>query len=1082
MLQIYKASAGSGKTYTLVLEYLLQLLRNTKPDVIGRAHEHLLAVTFTKKATAEMKQRIMNELYNLANDKPSNQRKELLQQLNISGEELQQRSRQALINILLRYSRFSVNTIDSFFQQIVRQFSHELGLNGAYTIDLDEKQIQEQAIDDMLFNLTPTDENGNRNALLDWIEQWALNNINEGEAWNPRNNISKLAEQIAKEKIQSTLKDTTAKLHDKVFIASYYKQLYAIIHNYTSSLQDVRQRAQNILNSFSLDKKDFSANTLNPFFKTDIPDSLSNTFIKCIDDRSCCHTKTCKCVGTIEAAYSAGLGECYRQMYDLVYGTKVRDYRTAVQITRHLYAIGLLGDVMNQIDATNQQLGRLPMSDVGYWLERITRQSDTPFVYEKLGQRLTYYMIDEFQDTSDRQWHNFKPLVSERIDSGGSSLIVGDVKQSIYRWRNSDWHLLADKLTTDIPQNHIETKQENYRSSKRVVEFNNSVMKLLSNELQKQFNTYYPDTPHQQTITSAYADATQTAKKELEGLVSLRILDADTFTQQALDLLPEYLQKAINQGARPTDIAILTRTHKEIAQITGYLSRKTYTRNGETHNYKFATQEGLLLTAHPAVLFVIDTLRTVINSNDKTLHLMRHFNYLRGCRQLSASEAMTLACAQTPPYQDTDSEVLAANSSDLFDYLQTIISSYQLDQWSGAHTYLTYLSDIVYQYMLANNSQIASFLEWWDITGCTRSIAAPEMDDAIHILTIHKSKGLEFPVVIVPFCNWDVAKIKSGTLLWTSTEQAPFNQLPIIGVSLSKKLSTTHFKDAYIEERINMIVDSLNLLYVAFTRAVQMLVVLCPQYKEPKNKDDDTYSNIGGQLSKLIAAVVSELQEASDIKLSDNQLEYGNPNLTINIEKDSTAEEQPLGRTYQIGDRLQQKSSSAEYLADSEQLNALNLGTLMHELLARLTTHNDLHTELKQMEDDGRITTEQKHQLKAEAEKFFKLIEHTDWFKPVWDRVLCEQDIILPHNTNWLKSFSEKTGIMLTKNNYRPDRIMIRGNNAVIIDYKFGKHQLDIYKKQVANYMQLLSEIGYNTEGNLVYVELAKIEQVKNER
>lgn len=1048
-LDIYRASAGSGKTFTLTRRYIEYLLS----DSHGRAHEHILAVTFTKKATGEMKSRIISELSNLATGRPSAHTDYLTSHLKIDAERLRERAHKALTDILRHYTRFSVSTIDSFFQQIVRQFAFELGLSGSFNLELDAKTIREQAVDELFFSLRPDTDDGTNQQLIGWLRRWSISNIEEGNPWNPRRQMLTLAEQLDKEQAFMLIRDTRSLLHDKTFLADYRSKLRQIISDYEDAYTRHQQLAKQLIASHGLSLTDFRRNALNDLYNgLDKADTAPGSLLlKAAESVDGCMTKNSPAADQIRACYDNGLAEHLRQLVQMRQGKSLSDYTTAKLISANLYATGILGDILSLIDMQNEQYDRLPMSYVGQLLRQVISQTDAPFVYERIGQQLRHFMIDEFQDTSRLQWDNLRPLVEETLasDAGsneaGNSMVVGDVKQSIYRWRNSDWHLLGHDIAEQITDNRQLTLDTNFRSSRTVVEFCGDMFERMADDVQRKYNDLYADPRFSDTLLTAYSDVRQHWHRDLSGMVTVKVIEGSgsAFEQEALDCIPQYVAEALSHGARGSDIAILTRGNKEIPAIATALIAQ---------GYEVATDEGLLLSSHPAVGFTIYTLRLLLQPDDLTLGLLRHVSFLKATTAMSHSECVQYAIEHEPQYLQLDEQLRQLHEYDLFTLAEHIIRLYGLDRRGDAATYLNTLLDCVYQFSATSPNSMTAFLEWWDTNSQKLSIATPQRDNAIRILTIHKSKGLEFAVVIVPLCKWQLCESSTSDKGWYRPQGEPFDKLPIACVNISQKLANTAFSDDYAEEVFNSYVDSMNMLYVALTRAAQRLVVFVPKTSGKEKKgEQETASNVG---SLLWQAVCREYDETGDL------FETGDHDWQVIHDSADACAMLPAGLHYQVGSRLRLKSSIGRY-GDSERISRLNLGNMMHELLSLVTTEDDAPRALRDMQEQGRLSEHQAAELSERLQAFFSFVGDHDWFKPVWDKVWCEQDIITPDHQL-----------------LRPDRVMIRGNEAVIIDYKFGTHESKQYQEQVRNYMLLLSQMGYSAHGYLVYAELEKIQEV----
>lgn len=616
MLNIYKASAGSGKTYTLAREYIRLLLLASLRD--ERAHSRILAVTFTKKATAEMKMRILKELNTLAKSpKQSNYYKDFIKELSLTEAELQTRASERLIALLEDYTHFAVSTIDGFFQQVVRQFARELALPATYNLTLDTEEVIEQAVDDILFAVHHTQDA----QAEDWLKEFAMHNVAQHNAWNPRESMQELAQCLMTEQLQIQLTAIRPLLTDKNLLRTYRKKLEA-------------------------------------------------------------------CVATFE---SAGLKGKRRNSMSEEQLQIVQDAATAEAILSNLNALGTLSDIAEQIRLTNIAENRLPISDINLLLNRVIDGSDTPFVYEKIGTRIQHFMIDEFQDTSILQWANFLPLIRESVDQGRDNLIVGDIKQSIYRFRNSDWHLL-EGVHRQIKENAQPEMKTNFRSSGVIVEANNQLFKQYVDYAAEALNSEVgvDNVDYGKTIRSAYSTLHQEPKhKEMPGRYELTFFDTtdkNALQQLSLDAMIEVVRDAVGRDIPTGDIAVLVRSRKEASLVASRLMEE---------GYEVESAEGLLLASHPAVEMLIMLLSLSLHPGDEMLTARLRLA-VASHRYQDQQEALQFAMGDEPLWSEEEQAILSeAEKLPLYEQMQLLIDGLQLTEWERAEAYLTDRKSVV---------------------------------------------------------------------------------------------------------------------------------------------------------------------------------------------------------------------------------------------------------------------------------------------------------------------------------------------------------------------------------------------------
>ncbi len=1041
MLSIYKASAGSGKTHTLTLEYLLMLFRdNQVRNQHFMPHSHILAVTFTKKATAEMKERILLALYTLSQSPSESQFfDDLSKQLRLDEKSIQTQARYLLIGILQDYNRFSVSTIDGFFQQVIRTFAMELGLSTTYDLAMDSNEVIQQAVDD-IFRKIRLQQEENQD-IISWITELTQHNIEENSSTNPHKLVSTFSQQLNKEELKRNINQLREFFANKDNIRTYQQQLLQITSNTIHHIAQIQQQATVLLSGVVGTRKhavsaflDYSATDL-------IEKGLNNQFLGVIDNPETLYTttKTTKAQQQeVMQIYHNGLHLLYEEMVQ-TFDTEVRDYHTAQAILNHLYTVGLLQDVAGQVETTNRQLGRVPISDVNTLIHEVIDGQEAPFIYERVGQYLRHFMIDEFQDTSALQWDNFLPLINEAESKGADNLIVGDTKQSIYRWRNSDW-----KLLNNVHQyfHHVQQPPmgNNWRSAKLLIHENESIIHHYAQWVDQTItqNGWKESTPLANAVASIYhTDAIhQEAKKDLPGLFQLQFFDGtkSDVEQRTLDAIDVQLRQLEQEGISWGRIAMLVRRNSDAELLANYLISK---------NYPVESAEGMRVQSHPAVQLLLAVMQQHLQpDNEVTQRIIQDLH--------------------APFSEQLHKEIELAFQLPLYELVQTLILSLELTSESSALPYLTAFQDQVYQFTKNRVSDLQAFLEYWEKKANKVTIPTSAITNAIRILTVHSSKGLEFDIVMLPFLNWDIQRIGQGEILWCKPNHEPFNQMPLVAVSLSSKLLKTHFCNEYINEIISQYIDNLNLTYVAFTRPKYRLYAYGQMYESNNNKIK--ISNVGQLLSYLYDQVI----DTTSLLQSDEEGVYtylrADNNPTIAPEKpNNTHTREAKYISTPIGNRLKLRSRAEDDYTQDTPLETIDLGILMHEWLENIRTWDDAPKALQQMRSEGKITAQQTPAMQEQLHNLQQLLQRegkTHWFDGSMS-ILTEQTIL---------SNTGKT--------YRPDRIIIHQNQAEVIDYKFGNEHISKYNEQLRNYTLMLQQMGYTVDAYVVYVALQKIAKV----
>lgn len=1086
MLNLYRASAGSGKTYRLTQDYIRLLFTDRLPN----AHRRQLAVTFTNKATEEMKLRIITELDKLACGEASGYRAALMGNFKLSENAVNSRAHELLKEILHDYSSFSINTIDRFFQQVLRSFTREIGLHGGYNIEIDTEEPLSTAIDGLLFSL---DQKENKR-LFDWLMSFAQDQIENGKGWDVKYAIRNLAQEIFKERYKKRLPLIREKLYDRDFLSNYKKSLFVLRNSFEKEAKALGEQALNLIAKHGLTVTDFKggSNSAFKFFDKMVAGNVekrpTTTFINLAGNMDNWFTKTSSNKDLIASIYSDGLNDLVEKTTQLFTVPFVR-YNTAMVITQHLYALGILADIDSRIRSDSEENNRLLLSDTTELLNQIVDGSDTPFVFEKTGVHIHHLMMDEFQDTSSMQWQNFKPLMDNSLASGNENLIVGDVKQSIYRWRNSDWQLLDKQLFVDFNQGqiHEEYLSDNWRSSRNVIDFNNLFFSRASSFLQQLFNEDISgETSGNRQIEElrhkmedAYKGLFQHYSPKAEaGHVSVRFVENEekNWEDEALAQLPLTIEQWQDKGYALRDMAVLVRRNSEATEVVEYLlDYKNSEQAKPGYRYDVISNEALVIGNSQSVKFIVQALRYILQPDDRLLQSMVTYLYFVLHTRNTPQEALQ-HCFTTETNSESEhvrnelqQVVNEGTNRSIFELSEELIHLFGLGANEGEDVFLQAFQDIVHQYSLKESAGIASFLRWWDDKGASKAIATPDAQNAVRVITVHKSKGLGFEAVIMPFADWTLDN-RNRDIIWCEPSEAPFNELELTPVHYSKTLADTIFANDYFEEKMASFIDNLNVAYVAFTRAKQELILIAPQPK-PNSKKEIPVNSLSTLLHHCIVnelslenypedstcTTFSPFWNAEDVCLEmgesvqqkvekqiENQLQYHYAEAICPVS--------PIAVKYKGMDFLQNN--------DSTRRASLNYGLLMHEVLRNIRHIGDETRVVADMERSGRITEEEKAVINRMLDNFWTISQTKDWFAPNV-KILTETPIFTPEGDTYI-----------------PDRVVIEGNKATIIDYKFGKEQ-NKYHRQVLNYKKLVTGMGYAVSAFLCYVEQNRVEEVE---
>lgn len=1081
-LTVYKASAGSGKTFRLAVEYIKLLIDNPV------SFRGILAVTFTNKATEEMKLRILSQLYGIWKKLPESDSyiKEVCRDLDISENTAGRKAGMALNHLIHNYHYFRVETIDSFFQSILRNLARELDLTANLKIGLNDVQVEEQAVDQLIESLDTTSE------MLKWLINYIFSNINENKSWNVIGQIKNFGRTIFSDKYKTAGDSLTKAVSMPGFFDDYVRQIRSIRNSaaarmakYADEFEAETERAGLTVTSYSGGKNGIGS-YFNKIKGKDFSDSKCKnmTLERCLADSANWAAKSSPNRNVIIALADSKLMKLLHDAEKDRPG-QWKLYVSADCTLRHLDKLRLLNAIEVMVRRLNDEADRFLLSDTQYLLHALIKDNDSPFIFEKAGCQLEHIMIDEFQDTSVVQWKNFKVLLTECMSRGTDNdavvrnLIVGDVKQSIYRWRSGDWRLLNNiEQQFACPETSIDIKtlQTNFRSEKNLIEFNNKFFELAaSREYEKELEVN--DQAIANEIITAYGDVCQKPRDGIGqgGLVRITLLPADNYATNMLTHIKATLQELVAAGVSANRIAIIIRYNRHIPFIADYLAE-------ECPGIKLVSDDAFRFDASFAVNIIILAVRLLAHPEDITAKAALAVTYRK--KILGFDDVDSTLSSMAGERLDSllpavfVEQFVDLSRQPLLEAVENIYMMFGLNNVEGQGAYISAFIDQVSDFVNNTAGDMAAFIKEWDASLCSKTVQSDEID-GVRLISIHKSKGLEFDNVIIPFCDW---AIESGdTTLWCRPGESPFNLIPIIPIDYSKKLLDTIYAPFYRDEHIQNNVDNLNLLYVAFTRAGRNLFVL-GRREAPKGAL--------GCRSELIARILPDIQTTlKDATLTegyDNDkgcltLQYGSlsvptknkikadvsanvfmqPVIPIKIKVDSA----PLTVSFK------QSNSSRDFIEKSDNAEENNkyikTGKVLHHLLSNINTINDVETVLARFVSEGILYGDG-----IEPDKLHKLLlsrftnsRAAEWFLPKW-KVNNECSIL---------SINHETGKLMER---RPDRVITDNETTIVIDFKFARPRQQYYE-QVKEYMQLLKNMGCKTvKGYLWFVYTDIIEEV----
>ena len=1100
-LTVYRASAGSGKTFTLAVEYISLLVKDPEN------YQHILAVTFTNKATQEMKMRILSQLYGIANSLQSSQQyfNKVKEKTNMPDAVIRNNARAALTLLIHRYNNFRILTIDAFFQQVLRNLAHELGQTANLRVDLNNEEITEKAVDQMIESL----EKGQ--PVLQWISTYINNSIEDDNGWNIIGKIKTFGTNIFKDFYkahEANLKEQLSNADDfKVYETTLRKRRNDIRKTFNS-------KARSILNEIKNANLDIPSNYRSGLYKY-LTDSaiapLTNKPLKAgvlKANESPQNWTSSKCAKADKQQIQTLAAEVLSaQLSELIaYNNDNWNEFQSIQLTlSHLSELRLLHAIADAVDNLTKDTNRFMLSNTQALLKELIADSDTPFIFERIGARLKHVMIDEFQDTSTIQWQNFQVLLANCMAQELSqNLIVGDIKQSVYRWRQGDWGILNNIEKSFAHQKiRLETLDYNYRSEKRIIDFNNAFWEQCVANTAKE--VAQDDAEKAEIVQKAYEDVAQKTHKTTEnGFVKISLYPSKSMKEAVLEELIETIKELFNNGyggKNQSKIAILVRSKSNIQDIVNALLQSFGNEINIVSDEAFRLDASLSvniivsamhLLTHPddvltrgklVKLYNQEVLKKPLTDTDLLVSINESNNIdtknidKKERRKLATEQQMAKLNSQLPPEYVANRELLLGLP--IVDLVDKLFMLFGLDQLEGQSSYICTLYDTLNDFLKDHTADIDDFINEWENSLSSKTIQSDEIE-GIRIMTIHKSKGLEFDNVIIPFCNWEMEK--KGTL-WCETKNklAPYNKLPLLPIDFSRdKLIGTVFEDDYKEEHFQNIVDNLNLLYVAFTRASKNLFVF--GLRQGKTTLDNiakgTPPGNRSYAIELALRQVSEQLQGSLLSFPDDigseiHFEYGTLAPETHEKEHAVADNPFLIKpdkhivsiaTYPQAATFKQSNKSIEFVKGedvdpSDRTRYIKIGNVLHQLFSTIYTTADIPARLNELEQQGIIYNDEitSAQLRTRIEDAITNPQVQEWFSKRWQ--LYNECTILEYNkdTNEVEE-------------HRPDRVMTNGKEFVVVDFKFGKEREE-YKKQVQQYMEILIRMGHKkVSGYLWYV------------
>ncbi|MBQ0148747.1 MAG: UvrD-helicase domain-containing protein [Flavobacteriaceae bacterium] len=1016
--KIYNASAGAGKTYTLVKEYISLLL---KDESVYR-FENILAITFTNKAANEMKERIIETLEELADPAKLHDQyiSTLASELAIDKNIIQERSRKILIAILHNYSKFSISTIDKFNLRLMKSFAQDLGLSMNFDVEMNTQEIIEESVD-LLYSKIGEDEK-----LTETMIAIALDNMDDNKSWDIRKALSSDTVNISNDRNLEHLEQLrNVSLEEFV---TYRKNIFNDVKDLKKGVQIIGQTFFELIktNGISIDDLPGKSRGIAALF-TKLNNYDGSSIILPTDGNK---------KDIIDGVYldkvkNATAEQLFPEIKALYLQLQFINDKLILlsNIQKNISSISLINEVEKSLDSIKKESNVLLINEFNTRISKHLRDQPANFIYERIGSRYKHYFIDEFQDTSTLQWQNFDPLIENARAQSDTIMLVGDAKQSIYRWRGGNpaqmIGLIENREELNIKVQELET---NWRSHENIIQFNNELYSHISPQLNLEgFKKLYKDGNNQNT------------NHRKEGYVHIQFIEnlersKDPFKEQNLSYVLDYIHQCQENGFSLSDIAILVRSNAQGIALAKHLTE---------NNIVVISNEALLLKNSYEIQLIEYLFKIAANSLDEQSKI--RFLMVAYELELFTTDDLTITIEKGIKKKldgflkltkeiGIDLSFVQDENLSLYDFTEKAIRSLRLQDKSPAYI-LTFL-DVILEYASKNESDLNSFLDYWSTAKDKSSVKTPKGVDAVQIMTIHKSKGLEFPVVIVPFLDWQPKNNK----IWIPLEKSEINPFSNFYLGINNDLKTIRDLDIRnaIDEEENLVqMDEINTLYVATTRAKEQLYLIAIKPKESSKTTSianylHSYTVSKGLLEdkievfgtpKRLSENIENKNDSSEIKL--HSLDWNNK-LTVNTNSEKT----------------QQKLELTEF------------ANAMHNVLAQIITGDEAEKIINLEHQRGNISNENLDRVKKGIE------------------ILLSNSLLVPYFAKGLKILNERDFIDANGEIFRADRVVIdQDNNCTIIDYKTGQPETT-HHFQISQYADFFQQLGYTIkEKLLVYID-----------
>ncbi len=1002
-----------------------------------------------------MKDRILGYLDDFVNERSGDLATDLQHELNLDVSTFKACVEAARSGILHQYSQFSISTIDAFFQRVIRAFAREAGLGGDYLLEVEHALVMEQVIDALI------DELGGNKNLTQWVVSFASENLQNDLSWDVRPALVRFADEIFKEGYREVENEILLKTADEDFFNNLLAALNEKKNGFKNFVKTKAREAVNHIKESGFNHENFKykqQGAYNYLLKISRIDAVkdfpeSKRAQKDFQDSKQWPNATCANKLALEQLASQKL----IPLLNDILAFKDKNFSIACSaelVLEKFYTFGLMADISRKLKEYKSENNIMLLADAPFFLNTLIGDSDTPFIYEKMGVFYKHFLIDEFQDTSGLQWKNFLPLLTNSLDQGNFSMIVGDVKQAVYRWRGGDLQLLQSKVKDQIGdfRTHTEELDSNYRSAPEIVNFNNAIFESATKVVEQKIG---------HTIAAeVYQDVRQIVKKDTAGFVQVSFISnqgEEKWKIIALGKIPQHLEQLQQLGVSLKDIAILVRKNSEGHEIVAHLMEyKNSSLARSDCRYEVVSNESLLVSGAATVNLLTSALSYLLNPENAIARAQLGYEYARlnhSTEQLNGVFTLSSqATFESSLPADFTKQKALLKKLPLFELTETLIGIFNLGLIKGELEYLQAFQGIVLNFSSRERNDLGFFLAWWEENKFKQSIQSSGEVNAAQIITIHKSKGLQFKYVIIPFCNWELDHAANqGPTLWVKSDQPPFDQGGFLPVKYSSSLSNTVFSEDYKQEKTKSYLDNLNLLYVALTRAEHGLIVTAP---DSKNSQANTVSWLLGEAISRAATLQTGWNEntqewcAGVWSVATKEKKMQDPVVELSPYVPSTWR-----------NKLVIKLSASGHFNNTAGTVATRTkyGIHLHTIFSRIKYQDGMADVLNQLVQEGIIT---KNEMPVLTKLMNELLGNpliASWFAPHWE-VRTEVPLLLPGGIE-----------------SRIDRLMTSQGKAMVVDFKTGRPKKADWQ-QVSSYLETLRKMDFHEPlGYLLYVKTGEV-------